>query len=440
MNKTLFSLLCAAAVATPVFAGNDAELTKVQSDSVAVEQTQKKKSRLTVGGYGEATYTYNFFSDNPFRYSHADNYKDATGHGRFDLPHVVVVLGYDFGKGWSVYSEIEFEHGGTESAVEMEAEETGEYESEVERGGEVVLEQFWVQKSFMPGLNLRLGHQIVPVGLTNVSHLPTEFFTVFRPEGESTILPCTWHETGVELWGHIGDWRYEAMLIAGLDSDRFGNAEWIKGGAGSPYEFKIGNAVAGAFRIDNYSVKGLRMGLSGYVGNSFCNSLQPSTAEKYKSVKGTVSVLAFDAEYNDHNFIARGSIDWGHLTNSAEITTYNKNLPAASPSPRTPVASDALSAMVSVGYDFFSLNDKFHKGGQKFYVFGQYEFYDSMWKTAKNVVKSDWAQKNRFAVGVNYYPIKQIVIKGEYSYRAFKSQFNNEPSISIGVAYAGFFL
>ena len=44
-------------------------------------------SRLTVGGYGEAVYTRNFYSDNMFRYSHAERYKDAKGHGRIDLPH-----------------------------------------------------------------------------------------------------------------------------------------------------------------------------------------------------------------------------------------------------------------------------------------------------------------------------------------------------------------
>ena len=105
-------------------------------------------SRLTVGGYGEAVYTRNFYSDNMFRYSHAERYKDAKGHGRIDLPHVVINLGYDFGKGWSMGSEIEFEHGGSEVAVEIEAEETGEFEHEIERGGEVALEQFWIQKTF----------------------------------------------------------------------------------------------------------------------------------------------------------------------------------------------------------------------------------------------------------------------------------------------------
>ena len=99
---------------------------------------------------------------------------------------------------------------------------------------------------------------VVPVGGTNNSHMPTEFFTFYRPEGENTIMPCTWHETGVSLWGHVADWRYEAMFIAGLDADRFGNKGWIHDGAGSPYEFKMATAYAGAVRIDNYSIKGLR--------------------------------------------------------------------------------------------------------------------------------------------------------------------------------------
>jgi hypothetical protein len=56
---------------------------------------------------------------------------------------------------------------------------------------------------------------------------------------------------------------------------------------------------------------------------------------------------------------------------------------------------------------------------------------------------------------VNYSPIKQITIKGEYAYRFFekpdnnglasdsplyKQPYNNEPSVSIGVTYTGWFL
>lgn len=210
-----------------------------ENDTISIENQKVTKSKLTVGGYGEAVYTRHFYSDNMFRYSHPDRYKNARGHGRIDLPHVVINIGYDFGNGWTMGSEIEFEHGGNEVAVEMEPEETGEFEHEIERGGEVALEQFWIQKSFSKVLNIRMGHIIVPVGQTNSAHLPTQFFTCYRPEGELTILPCTWHETGISVWGKIGKWRYEALVVPALNSNMFDNANWVKNGSASAYEFRV---------------------------------------------------------------------------------------------------------------------------------------------------------------------------------------------------------
>ena len=434
-KKLLFSL-CLAMLAPHAFATGEAEQASKDKAGTSV---MRKKSRFTIGGYGEATYSRNFYSDNYLRYSNPQDYKDET-HGRFDLPHVVLMLGYDFGKGWSMGMEIEFEHGGTESAVEIEEHEGGEYESEVERGGEVALEQFWIQKSFCPEFNIKLGHMVVPVGATNAHHLPTEFFGVYRPEGENTIMPCTWHETGLSIWGRAGDWRYEAMLLPGLDSDRFGDKEWIKGGAGSPYEFKIANAMAGAFRVDNYSVKGLRLSVSGYAGNTFSNTLKKATAAIYEDVKGTVLIGAFDFLYDDHNWIARGNFDYGHLSDADLITRYNGSFSNDSPSKKASVASAAISSGVEVGYDLFGwFGKKQQEKGRKLYLFGRYEYYDSMFDTEATITDYEQYGRQRIAFGVNYYPMKEIVIKGEYSLGIMKSKFDNEPAVSLGVAYSGFF-
>jgi hypothetical protein len=399
--------------------------------------SQNSLAQLQIGGYGEIALSRNFFSDNINRYSHAEDYKNAKSHGRFDIPHVAFAIGYKFNSKWKMYSEIEFEHGGTESAVELEAEEAGEYESEIERGGEVALEQFWIERTFSPAFNLRMGHIIVPIGYTNNNHLPNEFFTVYRPEGENTILPCTWHETGVSLWGRIGKWRYELQGLPGLDSELFSRQNWIKGGSASPYEFKVANKYAGVLRIDNYSVKGLRMGVSGYFGYSFNNSIQSSAAEKYKGVKGAVSIGSFDFEYKGHNTIARGYLDYGHLDNSEQISKYNKSLTKNSPSPRTNVASDAICTGIEAGYDIFSRIKNPAK--DKLYIFGRYEYYDSMYKTATNITDNEWCGRRRIVGGVNYFPVKEVVIKAEYSAGILSSQYNNENSISVGIAYAGFF-
>lgn len=410
------------------------------ADSVAVTRMQKKISaweRLHVGGYGEVTMSRNFYSDNYLRYTQPDKYKGGS-HGRFDLPHVVVYLGYDFGKGWSFASEIEFEHGGNESAVEIETEEAGEYEKEIERGGEVALEQFYIQKQFMPQLRLRAGMQVVPVGATNAHHEPDQFFGVFRPEGENTIMPCTWHEISVSLSGRAGAWSYMAMFLPGLDSERFGNQSWIHDGSASPFEFKIANNYAFAARVDNYSVKGLRVGLSGYVGNSFRNTLYPTSSEKNDGIHGTVTIASVDFKYADHNWIARGFLDWGHLGDASHISKFNISMSKNSTSKRQEVASDAIAAGLEAGYDIFSMIPRMRKDNQRFFVFGRYDYYDSMAKMESSA-PLQWCGRHKISAGVNWYPVPQVVVKGEYTCGILDKKYNNEPAINLGIAYSGWF-
>ncbi len=417
-------------------------LLSVQVSNAQIKNSTENSSEthlfkhLTIGGYGEAALSRMFYSSNYKRYTNAESYADDKGYGQFDLPHVVFLVGYDFGQGWTMQSEIEFEHGGTESAVEIEAEETGEYESEIENGGEVALEQFWIQKSYGNGFNVKMGHFVVPVGLTNQYHMPTEFFTVFRPEGESSILPCTWHETGISVWGKTKYWRYEAQFIAGLDADRFGSENWIQGGSGSPYEFKMATSYAGVIRLDNNSFKNLRMGMSAYYGNSAKNTLSIS---KYEDLKGTVSIGTFDFHYQNTNLIIRGNFDYGHLSDSEAITAANMSTRDDSPSPKTTIGSDAIATGIEAGYNIFDLFPALKRENKPLFVFGRYEYYDSMYKTEGSVIDNECWGRQHVVGGINYKPIPKIILKAEYSHRIFKSQYNNENTLSLAIAYAGFF-
>ena len=395
-------------------------------------------SRLSVGGYGEVAYTRNFYSDNVNRYSHAADYRDAPSHGRFDIPHVVIMLGYDFGRGWTMGSEIEFEHGGVEGAVELEAEEVGEFEQEIERGGEVALEQFWIDKQFTPQLHVRAGHMVVPVGETNAHHLPTEFFTVYRPEGEYEIMPCTWHQTGISLWGQAGAWRYEAMFLPGLNSLNFSKDRWINGGAASAFEFTPANRYAVAARIDNHSVNGLRLSFSGYYGHSFANTLQADKG-KYRDVHGAVAIGSFGFQYQGYGWIVRANATYGHLSDADRISEFNRGQSSTTPYKRTHVGKGAVAAGAEAGYDIFRLCPAVAARAGKLYLFGRYEYYDAYIPTA-NAPTYTWTERHRIAAGLNYYPLKQLVIKAEFSERFLHTGYNNEPSVSIGVAYAGMFI
>lgn len=416
--------------------------TTVNAQVSATDSVQQhvKGNRLSVGGYGEVAYSRNFYSDNGYRYSNPSNYKNDPSHGRFDIPHAVIYLNYDFGKGWTMGTEIEFEHGGSGGSIEYETEESIEFENEVEKGGEVELEQFWIQKSFGRAFNIRAGHIVVPVGLTNAYHEPLNFFTVYRPEGENTILPCTWHQTGVSLWGRVGDFRYEAQMLAGLDAYQFSRDKWIADGTKNPFEFEVANKYGFSARIDNYTISGLRIGLSGYYGQSMHNSV-PHDMEKgtNKKIKGNVYIGTIDFTYNNHNWIARGYADYGYVSDAKAISNLTKpSTQIVSPYQKNQaIGSHAVAASIEAGYDIFSQIAKLRRDNQKLYLFGHFEYYDSY---IDNLSTTQYTKKKIIAGGINYYPLPQICVKAEYNHRLFKSKYNDEPAINIGVAYQGFFL
>lgn len=409
----------------------------VAADSVMQHVNGK---RLSVGGYGEVAMSRNFYSDHVSRYSLADEHKNDPSHGRFDIPHAVIYLGYDFGKGWTMGTEIEFEHGGVGMAYEKEDEEGGEWEQEVEKGGEVELEQFWIQKSFGSWANIKAGHIVVPVGLNNAYHEPLNFFTVYRPEGENTVLPSTWHQTGVSFWGRTKGWRYELQFLAGLNSDNFTNTGWINKGPGTPTEGEIATKYGTALRIDNYCIKGLRIGLSGYYGHAIGNSYPNNKDGAESKYKGVVAIGAIDFTYNNYNWIVRGQADYGYLSDAKQLKYFTNRLNGLSPFHHSAfVSKNAFAYGIEAGYNVFSQIEKLRQDNQKLYLFGRYEHYNPYASKTKNT-SYDYTNVQRMAVGINYYPVKQIVVKAEYSHRFLKSQYNNEPAINIGVAYEGWFL
>lgn len=408
----------------------------------AQEKTDNALSRLSVGGYGEAVMSRNFYSQHFNRYRDPLTYKDDKSHGRFDLPHVTLNLGYDFGRGWTMRMEIEFEHGGTESAVEIDADESGEYEAETEKGGEVALEQFWINKAFLGGrFNVKAGELIIPVGEINQHHLPNEFFSVYRSEGEAKLLPNTWHQVGLSLWGSLPQWRYEAIFTSGLDAERFGHDCFVHYGATSPYEYKLANVYAGAARIDNYSVKGLRLSLSGYYGYTFRNTERKAGAS-YDDCHGALAIGSFGFELNRWNLIVRGNATYANLSDAERITAFCNAYPKhtqqdGSPSKHSPIGSSAYSFGGEAGYDVFSIFDALRQK-QKLYVFGRYEDYNT-YATGNKKVAYTYDHVKRMSFGINYKPIPQIIVKAEWAKRYLDSAYNDEPSISLGVMFVGWF-
>ncbi len=388
-------------------------------------------AKFRVGGYGEMLYQNMDYS--------ADRYSRPQGapyqkRAQISLPRMILAFDYKFDPTWILSAEVEFEYGGTGMARELEYDEGGEYETELEKGGEVVLEQFHITKRFSRAFQMRFGHMIVPVGLTNAHHEPIHFFGTTRPEGDMTIIPCTWHDTGLALLGDFKGFHYEAMVVNGLDPNGFSSRYWVRKGKQGLFEGENMTSPALVGRLEYSGVRNLRVGASAYWGNTAKNT---SKSNKMKGLKGEVTILSGDMQYKTRNLIVRANVLYGNLSDSYRISRINYTTPKAAGYPRTAVAQNALNYYAEAGYDILSF---FRDTKAKLYPFVRYEYYNSMEKVESGVIANPRNECGLWTAGVNYFPLPNLVFKADYACRRVgKGKFNNENTFGVSVGYVVWF-
>ncbi|WP_342989975.1 MULTISPECIES: hypothetical protein [Bacteroides] len=393
-------------------------------------------TKFRFGGYGEMAASYKDYNFNRF----TPNGSGKLNRGEISIPRFVLAFDYKFSSKWVLSTEIEFEYGGTGAAREIEwFEENGEYETEIEKGGEVALEQFHITRLINKHINLRFGHMIVPVGLTNNHHEPINFFGVYRPEGETTILPSTWHETGIAVFGEIGRFDYELQLVNGLDPQGFRSEDWIKNGRQGAFEVNNFTSPAFVARVNYHGVKGLRVGASFYYNQTAKNGTKPWRNTGYKF---PVTIVTGDLQYKgfNNNLIVRGNAVYGNLGASGALTTINNSSSAASGYPNTTVAQNAVSYGGEAGYNISSF---FNSKAPRIYPFIRYEYYNPMEKTEANtgLLADKRFQVSAVTAGLNYYALPNLVIKADYTHRSIGGgKYNDENLVSVGIAYIGWFI
>lgn len=390
-------------------------------------------SRFRIGGYGEMAASYMDYGPNRI----LPNGSSKENRGSISIPRFVLALDYKFTPTWILGAEIEWEYGGTGASREMEwRSENGEYETEIEKGGEVALEQFHITKLIHPAFNVRAGHLIVPVGLTNAHHEPIQFFGVYRPEGETTILPSTWHETGISLFGILGRVQYEAMLVAGLDPLGFSREHWIASGKQGMFEGDVFTSPAVALRVNWSPTTPWRFGFSGYYNRTAKNASKPS---KTTGLSCDVQIVTLDAQYRGRNLIFRANGVYGHLGDSYKLNRIIAQMSSNSGYTRTTVGKNAVSYAGEIGYNVVSLFNQ-AKQAPRIFPFLRYEYYNTMEKVAEGITADKRFQVNAWTVGANYYALPNLVVKADYTNRRIGGgKYNSENLISVGLAYIGWF-
>ena len=327
-------------------------------------------------------------------------------------------------------AEVEFEHGGTGGALELEYEEFGEFEQEVEKGGEVIVEELYVKRSFGEHLDLSAGHFYVAVGLLSELYRPLDYYGTVRPESEAAVIPALWHETGIEASGRVRRWRWRLQVINGLDATGFSSQRWVAGGHQLRFEQVRADRLALAGRVDFEPVRGALVGVSLYRGDSAGNRPKPDM----EGTEAQVTIADVHAHLDRDRLRARGLFLRGHLRNAAAVSARNRTLSNNLDVPRSPVASAASALYLEAGYDILPWLAE--RPGERLDLFVRLDDYDTMAEVPEGFFDNPRFDRRVHTVGVNYAMARKLVLKADYAMRRLgAARFNDENTLGLALGF-----
>ncbi|MDP1774480.1 MAG: hypothetical protein Q8L15_19610 [Methylobacter sp.] len=350
---------------------------------------------LSIGGYGEANYQ--------------STVSDATAKtDNADFERMVLYAGYKFTDKILFNSELEFEHGSTSN------------------GGSVSVEFAALDFFIDPMANVRAGMVLMPMGFVNQIHEPPFYFGNNRPEVERLILPSTWREIGVGLFGEVlPNLTYTAYVVNGLDAKNF-TADGIRSSRQQGSQAKAED-LAFVGRVDYAPdiVPGLSFGGSAYLGNSGQNQTFTNLTTKAKQ-----DVNAFTQLYEGHvqwkyrglEFRTLGSV--GHIEDAGVLSAAKGQT----------IGEDNYGWYSEVGYDILPLLNP--NTTQYLAPFFRYEQMDTIASAPVGFSDDETKNKQIYQFGLQYKPIPNVVIKADYrNFTAKKGSLPDDFNLGFGFIF-----
>jgi hypothetical protein len=354
---------------------------------VSLSAFSQFEPKTTVGGYGELHY----------------NEPDGSRRGMLDLHRFVLYLGHDFNEKLSFRSEVEIEH------TKLEAGDPD--------GGEVAIEQVFLEYRIHKSIGVRAGVLLPPVGLTNLYHEPPTFNGVERPNVDRVIIPTTWRESGAGIFGAPADGvSYQLYVLAGLDAEGFDAMNGIRGGRQEAFESNPANpSLTG--RVDYSPCLGLMLGVSFFAGNS--------SADHDSIGSATVSMWSGDMRYSIDRLSLKAVGAVASITDADKINAqFGKR-----------VADRIFGYYIEGSYNILPLLCE--ESDEELGVFARYEKYNTQ-AAVTGFQSMKQYNRNDVVLGLTYKPTYNTALKFDYTFfnnRENNGSFKNTRQLNLGVGY-----
>ena len=390
---------------------DSASLTSQWGYGPAASKVYERDRGLSIGGYAEGFYT---------------NYVSDQGHGtdktldRSDMLRAVLYTGYRFNEHFVFNSEIEFEHGSTESTVTNE------------EGGSVSVEFAALDYFWRPELNFRTGLVLLPVGFLNLVHEPPFYFGVNRPDVERRLIPSTWRENGAGIFGKLGEAvDYTIYAVNGMNALGF-NADGIRDGRQNGSE-ALAEDLAFVGRVDWNPTPDLLLGGSLYAGNSGQDQRIDLSGGATTRLPSTPTLLwEVHGQYESRGLHLRSLFTMTHIGDAGSLTGDLQQ--DASDPLSGAVASGMLGGYGEAAYDILPF---FFPGTERYLApFYRFEWYDTQWNMPSGFSADRSKEIMVHTVGLQFEPIPNVVLKADYRNRsADQGQIADEVNLGFGLTF-----
>lgn len=334
---------------------------------------------------------------------------EPTRRNSIDLERVTVEPGLRLARDVVLEAELEFEHGGTGAAFEYEAnEEFGEFEQEVEKGGEVLLERFYLGWQVLPGFQVQAGRIALPFGTIARHDEPGDYLSVRRPDLETRLVPGLWTALGTGASWNGRGFRVSVSVTEGLDGSLFSNVDWA--GKAEQMRFETAHLDGPAFagQVDYMPLSGVVAGLSAYTCDVAANRPR-------EDMKASARVWIFEAHAEWERGPVRARIQGirGSLRNATELARRNRSLPNVLAVPRTAIGSVAQGAEAEIGYDLLSPWLEGEDAPQAWLWAGAH-WSDAMAEVEAGTVAHPRALRRGWNLGLVLRPIPAVSVKAQH--------------------------
>ena len=350
----------------------------------------QESETTSVGGYGEVHYT---------------NATGANTPGMVNVRRFVLYLAHTFSEKLAVRSELELEDAKIEGG---------------EAGGEVALEQLYLDYLISPAFTMRAGLVLPPVGIVNEIHEPPTFNGVDRPTFDQVVIPTTWREIGVGAVGAIpgsSGLSYRLYLMNGLKAAGFTAASGIRGGRQEGKEASFANpSVTG--RLE-WARPGLRLGGSFWYGGSANQDSLLGTG----AFDNAVALVSADARYDVGPLMFRGVVAHISVADADAIDAVYA----------TQVGSRIAGGYIEAAYNVLSALAP--ASAQRLNAFLRYENFDTQAGVPAGVVKDESLARRITTFGLSYKPVYNVVFKGDYQLQRNKAGIGEGEVLALGVGY-----